>query len=54
MDAADFRTARERLGMTQQEIANALEVTLRAVQFWEAGARAIPGPVKVALRLMLR
>jgi DNA-binding transcriptional regulator YiaG len=52
MTPAEFRAARERLGLTQTALAAALEVTLRAVQMWEAGDRAIPGPARVALRLM--
>lgn len=54
MSAAEFRAAREALDLTQGDLARALEVTLRAVQFWEAGTRAVPGPARVALRLMLQ
>lgn len=54
MTPAEFRAARERLGLTQTAMAAALEVTLRAVQMWEAGERGIPGPARVALRFMLR
>ena len=53
MTPAEVRVARERLGMTTQQLAAALECTVRAVQQWESGARNVPGPARVALRLML-
>jgi len=49
---AELRSAREAMGLTQTELAEALETALRTVQHWEAGDRAIPGPVRVALRLL--
>lgn len=45
MTAQEFKDAREELGWTQSALASALGVTLRAVQYYEAGQRAIPGPV---------
>lgn len=54
MAPAELKDARKRLGLTQQAIADALEVTLRTVQMWEGGTRAVPGPARVALRLMLQ
>lgn len=53
MTPAEFRRAREHLGLSTAEMAQALEVTVRAVQMWEHGDRAVPGPVRVALRFML-
>jgi DNA-binding transcriptional regulator YiaG len=53
LSPAEFRAARAALGLTQSELAAALESKPRSVQHWEAGDRAIPGPVRVALRLML-
>lgn len=34
------REARWRLGMTQGELAELLDVSVRAVQYWESGKRA--------------
>lgn len=53
MSPAEFRAAREHLGLSTAEMARLLEVTVRAVQMWEHGDRAVPGPVRVALRFML-
>ena len=54
MTPAEFRHTREAMGLSLEDMARALEVTKRAVQFWETGDRAVPGPVRVALRLMSR
>lgn len=51
--AATLREMRQALGLTQSQMAQALRVTKRAIQFWEAGDREIPGPVFVALEFML-
>lgn len=52
MSADEFRKVIADLGMTQVEAAAALEVDARTVRRWALGERAIPGPVRVALRLM--
>lgn len=54
MSPAEVRAAREALGLTQLALAAALECTPRSVQMWEAGDRNVPGPARVALRLMLQ
>lgn len=54
MAPAEIRAAREKLGVTTQQLAEALECTVRAVQMWEAGERNVPGPARVAIRLMLQ
>lgn len=45
MTGPDFRSIRERLGWTQQGLAERLGVTVRAVRYYEAGSRKVPGPV---------
>lgn len=37
-----IRTLRATLGLTQQEAADSVHVTLRAWQLWEAGQRKMP------------
>ena len=46
MTPAEFKAAREELGWTQSTLASALGVTVRAVQYYEAGQRPVPGPVE--------
>jgi hypothetical protein len=57
MTGAELTTARERLGLTAAALGRALELEGRdpgqTVRRYETEARAIPGPVRVAVRLML-
>ena len=46
MTSEELKAAREELGWTQSALASALGVTPRAVKYYEAGQRAIPGPVQ--------
>jgi DNA-binding transcriptional regulator YiaG len=52
MTADEFRAALEGLGLSQVAAAQALEVDARTVRRWALGEREVPGPVRVALRLM--
>jgi DNA-binding transcriptional regulator YiaG len=52
MTAEEFRSAIEVLGLSQLAAAQALEVDARTVRRWALGEREVPGPVRVALRLM--
>lgn len=54
MSADEFAAAIAALGWSQVEAARQLEVEARTVRYWIAGARSIPGPVRVALRCMSR
>lgn len=57
MTPADLHAARKRLGMTQEQLAQALRLRgrgLRSVQRWEAPGGEVPGPVQVAVEGMLR
>ena len=40
-----IRTLRASLGITQQEAADSVHVTLRAWQMWEAGQRKMPAGI---------
>ncbi len=56
MTHADLRTARKRLGLTQKGLAKALRMGKwgwQSVAKWEKGETDVPGPVQVALELML-
>lgn len=55
MTSAKLRSARERLGMTQQQLADALGVDLRTIRRWENGEREIPPLLSAsAAKMILR
>jgi len=49
MKSLDLKGIRERLGLTQQQLADALQTTRVTVARYEAGMRRIPGIVSVVL-----
>jgi DNA-binding transcriptional regulator YiaG len=57
MTPTDITEARKRLGMTAAALGRALELEGRdpgrTVRTWETGSHQIPGPARVAIRLML-
>lgn len=56
MTPSDLRTARKTLGLTQHGLAGALRMGkwgFQSVAKWEKGEIPIPGPVQVAVELML-
>lgn len=53
MTPAEFTAARAALGYTQGGLASVLGVGRRAVQYYEAGNRAIPEPIARIIRLGL-
>ena len=54
MTPDDLRAARVRLGLTQAELAKALRLSdTRSVRRWEAAGSEVPGPVQVAVELMV-
>jgi DNA-binding transcriptional regulator YiaG len=59
MTPEELKSAREQLGLTQEEFAAAFEVSLRAVGGWEQGVRngrlhEIPAPVAKLVEMALR
>jgi DNA-binding transcriptional regulator YiaG len=57
MSPEDVKEARAKLGLTQAELADALELEGNfgkdTVRNWERGKRPISGPARVAIRLMV-
>ncbi len=56
MTPADLRTARKRLGLTQNGLAEALRMGKwgwQTISKWERNGSTIPGPVQVAIEGML-
>jgi len=54
MEPMDLKRVREKLGLTQQQLADALQTTRVSVARYEAGMRRIPGMVKVAIDQLSR
>lgn len=54
MKSQDLKRIREALGLTQQQLAEALHTTRVSVARYEAGMRRIPGMVRVALEQLQR
>lgn len=56
MTPDELRAARHQLGLTGVEMANRLRIGKggdRSIRRWENGESRIPGPVQVAVRLLL-
>lgn len=49
MKSTELKRLREQLGLTQQQLADALRTTRVSIARYEAGMRRIPGMVKVAI-----
>jgi DNA-binding transcriptional regulator YiaG len=49
---AEFRDARQRLGLTGVALAALLRVDDRTIRRWELGERAVPGPVVVLVSIL--
>ena len=55
LDAAKFaRRVRERLGLTQVEFAERIDVSLDTIRNWEQGRRSPTGPARALLRVLNR
>lgn len=52
MTATEFKEAQSRLGLTNEQTAAILRVSVRTVEKWRQGSREIPGPVVVVLSLL--
>ena len=57
MTPAELKSARHSLGLSAREMARALEMkgqwSDRTIRKWETEGNEVPGPVGVAVRLML-
>jgi len=54
MTGAELRAARQALDLTQTQMADRLGVTLRAVQYYEAGQRPISRTIELLLGVIER
>lgn len=56
MTPHDLRNARQALGLSQRGLAEALHLSkngARTIRLWEKDGNTVPGPVRVAVELML-
>jgi transcriptional regulator with XRE-family HTH domain len=53
-EAIRLKKLREKLGLTQAELAEKFRVVPSAVNQWESGSRTIPGPVMVLVEIWER
>jgi DNA-binding transcriptional regulator YiaG len=57
MNAHEFKANRQALGMSQRQLATALNLPPvngdRTIRRWEAGERDIPGPVQKLMRIFI-
>ena len=57
MQPSDLRTARKALGLTQSGLAKALRLSEkngdRSIRIWEQDGNTVPGPVQVAVELLV-
>jgi transcriptional regulator with XRE-family HTH domain len=54
MTPEELRSARQELGLTQREIAEKYEISLKGYKKYEEGERPIPGPVKLLTKYVLQ
>lgn len=53
MAPATFKSIRQRAGLTQSGLAERLRINdLRTIRKWEAGERAISGPVSLLMEML--
>ena len=52
MTPQEFIQTRVNLGLSQQHLADLMNVSLRTVSRWETGETSIPGPAILALDLL--
>ena len=51
MTATEFKAQQASLGLTNIQMSRLCRVSLRTVEKWRQGTRAVPGPVEVILDL---
>lgn len=53
MTPSQFKSIRQRAGLTQSDLAAVLRISdLRTIRKWEAGERSISGPVSLLMEML--
>ncbi len=52
MTPDEFKAKQATLGLTNEQAATVLGVSVRTVETWRQGSRAVPGPVSVIFALL--
>ena len=53
MNPPEFRQARRQLGLSVGQLALELQVHPRTIQRWQEGTQSLPGPVALAMRMLI-
>lgn len=54
MTSEEFRAVRDRLNMTQGQLAYKIGISERAIRYYEQGGRSVPAPVSLLLETFLK
>ena len=54
MTATEFKARQSALGLTNEDSATILRVSVRTVEKWRQGSRSVPGPVTVISALLTK
>jgi DNA-binding transcriptional regulator YiaG len=54
MTSDEFKATREKLELTQSQLAYKIGLSERAVRYYEQGGRSVPAPVSILLETFLR
>ena len=54
MTSEEFKATREKLKMTQGQLAYRIGLSERAIRYYEQGGRSVPAPVSMLLNTFLR
>jgi DNA-binding XRE family transcriptional regulator len=54
MTSDEFKATRERLKLTQGQLAYKIGLSERSIRYYEQGGRSVPAPVSILLETFLR
>jgi DNA-binding XRE family transcriptional regulator len=54
MTSEEFKATRERLKLTQGQLAYKIGLSERSIRYYEQGGRSVPAPVSILLETFLR